>query len=473
MSQEPPPPAGSRHGERGEDGARLPRATGFQAFLVMWSGQLVSLVGSGLTRFALGVWVYEVTGSVTLFTLIFLFGRLPGLLLAPFAGALVDRWDRRWTLFWSDAGAGIATAVLALLLWTGGLEVWHVYVFVGVSSLFDAFQWPAYVASSTLLVPKRHLGRIGGMMQLGQAASGTLAPAPAGLLMVTVGMTGVLLVDFATFLFASLSLLLVRIPRPEASAAGAEGEGPLWRRALYGWSFIRERPGLLGLLGYFALANLVLGVAVVLITPLVLSFAPEDVLGVVLTVANSGFLAGAVVMSAHGGPRRRIHGVLGVGLLFGVGLALAGLRPDPYLIAGALFVAFFAAPIVNGSSQAIWQAKVPPDVQGRVFAVRRLIAQFTAPVAYLAAGPLVDGVFEPLLAPGGALADTVGRVVGVGEGRGIGFLFTVLAVLMALVTLWAYLRPRVRRVEEELPDAVSDRELDGSEPRGAEDPMGT
>lgn len=436
--------------------SRIPGVTGFRAFLVMWSGQLVSLVGSGLTNFALGVWVYQTTGSVTLFSLTFLFFGLPGLLVAPFAGALVDRWDRRWIMLWSDAGAALLTAVLAFLLWIGRLDLWHVYVFSSLSSLFNAFQWPAYIASSTMLTPKRHLGRIGGMMQLGQATASTIAPASAGLLMVSVGMTGVILVDLATFLFAALTLLLVRIPRPKPSAAGAEGEGSLGRRALYGWTFIRARTGLLGLLVYFALVNLILGGAVVLITPLVLSFAEADVLGMVLTVAHSGLLAGAAVMSVHGGPRPRIYGVLGAGLVLGLGVAVAGLRPDPYLISGALFVALFAAPIINGSSQAIWQAKVPPDVQGRVFAVRRLVAQFTAPIAYLAAGPLSDRVFEPLLAPEGALAATVGRVVGVGEGRGIGLLFVVLAALMVLVSLGAYLQPRIRRVEEDLPDAIPD-----------------
>jgi MFS family permease len=428
------------------------RATGFRGFTVVWAGQLVSLVGSGLTRFALGIWVYQATGSVTLFTLIALFSRLPGLVVAPFAGALVDRWDRRWTMLGAGTGAGLLTGGLALLLWADALETWHVYVFVALGSLFEAFHWPAYIASSTLMVPRRHLGRIGGMMQLGQAAAGTLAPAPAGFLLVTVGMTGVVLVNLATFLFAVVSLLLVRIPSPRGDGGP---RSTLWRQALYGWTFIRERPGLLGLLGYFAAVNLVMGMGIVLITPLVLSFATAAVVGVVLTVANAGLFAGAVVMSVHGGPRPRIHGVLAMGLLFGLGLALAGLRADPWLVAGALFAALFAAPIINGSSQAIWQVKVPVDVQGRVFAVRRLIAQITAPVSYLAAGPLADRVFEPLLAAGGPLAGSVGRVLGVGEGRGIGLLFVVLGTLTALISLWGYLQPRVRRVEAELPDTLA------------------
>lgn len=449
-------PAGTSAGEPESPEPGLPRAAGFRAFLLMWAGQLLSLVGSGLTRFAMGVWVYEATGSVTQFALIAVATRVPGLLLSPVAGALADRWDRRWTMLGANVGPALTTAGLAALLWTDGLAVWHVYVFAGFAGLFEAFHWPAYVASSTLLVPRRHLGRIGGMMQIGQALATTLAPAPAGVLLATVGLTGVIVADFATFLLAVCTLFLVRIPRPRASADGREGEGSLWRQTFHGWSFIRSRPGLFGLLIHFAMVNLVLGVMTVLITPMVLSFTTAAVLGVVLTTANSGLLVGALAMSVHGGPRRKIHGILGACFLLGLGVGLAGLRPDPYLIAGSLFVALFGVPIINGCSQALWQSKVPPDLQGRVFGMRRLIATATAPLGFLAAGPLADRVFEPMLQADGALAATAGRVLGVGEGRGIGLLFVLLAVLLTLVSAWGYLKPDVRNVEDDLPDAVPD-----------------
>jgi hypothetical protein len=147
--------------------------------------------------------------------------------------------------------------------------------------------------------------------------------------------------------------------------------------------------------------------------------------------------------------------VLASGLVFGAAMAAVGLRPSAPLIAGGLFVMMLAAPFVNGCSQAIWQSKVPPDIQGRVFAVRRMIGQFTAPIGYLAAGPLADFVFEPLMAEGGALAPTVGALIGVGPGRGIGLIALCLAVLPLLFTLWAWAQAPIRRIEDELPDAVS------------------
>lgn len=432
----------------------MDEARPLRSFGLVWLGQLISLIGSGLTRFALGVWVYERTGSATQFTLIMVFAFLPGLVAAPFAGALVDRWDRRWVMFWSDLGPAVGTLALVLLVRAGALAVWHIYAVVAFASVFNAFQWPAYIASTTLLVPKRHLGRANGMMQFGQAAGEVVAPILAALLLAAVGMAGVILIDLTTFLFAAATLLLVRIPRPPDSAAGRAGRGSLWAEAGYGWTFIRERPGLLGLLLYFALINLVFSIATVLVTPLVLSFASTQVLATVLSASSAGLLAGSVVMTLTGGPRPRIHGVLGFGLLFGAALVFVGLRPSPPLIAGALFVLMLGAPIINGSSQAIWQVKVPPDVQGRVFAVRRLIAQFTAPLGFIGAGALADRVFEPLLAAGGPLAGSVGRVLGVGPGRGIGLIYVTLAILPILASLWGYARPGLRRVERDLPDAI-------------------
>ena len=161
-------------------------------------------------------------------------------------------------------------------------------------------------------------------------------------------------------------------------------------------------------------------------------------------------------MSAWGGPKPRVYGILGFSVLQGVVLFAAGLPPQVVILAAAAFLYFFSLPIINGSSQAIWQSKVAPDVQGRVFAVRRMIAWSSLPLAYLAAGPLADRVFEPLMAVGGPLAGSVGRFVGVGPGRGIGLLYIVLGTVSLLATVVGFLYPRLRRVEVELPDVVVD-----------------
>jgi MFS transporter, DHA3 family, macrolide efflux protein len=442
---------------------------GLRTFLVVWLGQVVSLLGSGLTGFALGVRVYQETGSVTRFALIAFFASLPGLLISPLAGALIDRWDRRLTLLFSDCLAAASTLGLLLLVWSGGvgrLEMWHVYGLMAVGSVANAFQWPAFTAATTLLVPKRHLGRAAGLSQMGVALAQIVSPFTGGLLVTAIGLRGVLAIDLATFGFAALTLLAVRFREPRR-APREEGERrSLWAETGFGWRYLRERPGLLSLLVVFAGTNFSLGMLQALLAPLILSFASAATLGSVLSTAGVGMLAGTVVMSVWGGPKRRIRGIFAGLLAQGVILLLGGFQPSVPLIASAAFVFLFALPILLGCSQAIWQSKVAPEVQGRVFAVRRMVAQSSLPVAYLVAGPLADRVFEPLLAPGGALAGTVGAVIGVGEGRGIGLLFMVLGALVIAGLAAAFANPRLRGVEDELPDAVGDEP--GPEPAGLE-----
>ena len=429
---------------------------GLQTFLLIWFGQLISLTGSGLTGFALGVWVYQRTGSVTQFALISLFTALPGIAFSPIAGALVDRWDRRRAMILSDSGAGLCTLSVALLLLAGRLEVWHIYVAMALSSTFSAFQWPAYSAATTLLVPKQHLGRASGMVQIAEATAQIASPVLAGTLMGVIRIQGVILIDFATFLFAVFTLLVARVPGPETTSEGKAGQGTLLREATYGWTYIRARPGLLGLLLFFAASNFATGIVQVLFTPLVLSFTTVAVLGLLLSIGGLGFLAGSLTMSVWGGPRRRVYGILGSNLLMGAVLFAAGLPPRAWILGVAAFLAFFSLPITNGCSQAIWQSKTAPDVQGRVFAVRRMIAWASLPLAYLIAGPLADQVFEPLLAEGGLLASSVGPIIGVGTGRGIGLLYIILGSTILLATPVAYLYPRLRLVETELPDFIAD-----------------
>ena len=428
-----------------------------QTFVVIWFGQLVSLVGSGLTGFALGVWLYQQTGSVTLFALNALFFTVPQMLFSPFAGALVDRWDRRWAMILSDAGAGLTTLFLALMLFFGQLEFWHVYVATLFNALFGAFQWPAYSAATTLLVPKKHLGRAGGMVQLGEAISQLVAPALAGVLLVTIGLKGVMLIDFVTFAFAVLTLVAVRIPKPETSAQGAASKGSLWKEAAFGWRYIVARPGLLGLLVFFAAINFLWSMVNPLLIPTVLSMTTADVLGYVASFVGVGMLAGTLVMSAWGGPKRRIKGVVGFEMIQSLLVIVMGLRSSVALLASAGAGILFCMPIVNGSSQALWQSKVQTDLQGRVFAVRRMIAMAAAPLGYIFVGPLADRVFEPLMATDGPLAPTVGRIIGTGPGRGNALMFIVIGILSLGVAIAAYLYPRIRLVEDELPDAVPDQ----------------
>lgn len=428
-----------------------------RTFAVIWFGQLISLVGSEMTGFALGVWVFQRTGSVTYFAVIILCATLPSVLAGPFAGALVDRWDRRLAMMLSDSAAALGTLIVALLFLSGRLEIWHICIVTACTSVFTAFQWPAYASVITLLVPKKHLARANSAVQMADGASRVAAPLLGGVAVVALGLGGVLLIDLATFLLAIMTLLAVRVPRPELSREGQEAQGSLWREALFGWSFLRSRPGLLGLLFLFAVVNFGMSFFLVLTTPMVLSFASAEVLGTVLALGSVGMLAGSSVLTAWGGPsRKRVRAIVLFMAALGICMSVMGIRPNAVLIAAGAFGMMFMTPCVNALSQAIWQVKVAPDVQGRVFAIRFMIAQSAMPLGYLLAGPLADRFFEPWMASPSGWSAALGGLIGTGQGRGIGLMLVLMGALTTLSAATVYFYPRLRHLEEELPDLVAE-----------------
>lgn len=428
-------------------------------FHLVWLGQVISLLGTELTNFGLGVWVYQRTGSVTDLTLIFVCASLPGLLLAPFAGVYIDRWPRRRVLALTDIGAALGTVSLLALLLADRLELWCIYLIVGFSAAFLSFQIPAFAATMTLMVPKEGLGRANGLLQLGGSAAQIAGPLLAGALVPLVGLPGLIACDLTTFLIGIGTLFLARIPDPERREAAPAGG--LLEEAAFSFRYLRRRPGLLGLLAFFALLNLLLAMSQVLTTPLVLARGTATQLGMVLATGGAGLLAGSLVMSVWGGPVRRMTGILAASPALGLACLVMGAAGSIPAVAAGIFLLGFVVPIINGCDQALWQTKVEPELQGRVFGTRQLLEQITVPLSYLAAGPLADRVFEPLLAPGGRLAGSVGRFLGVGPGRGIGLQFVTMGLLLIVATLCSLSSSKLRSVEEEIPDAVPETEAPG------------
>ncbi|MGD0611220.1 MAG: MFS transporter [Anaerolineales bacterium] len=426
---------------------------GMRAFFTVWAGQLVSLIGSQLTGFALGVWVYELTRSVLMLALTQIAIGAPYVLLSPLAGVLVDRWNRRIVMIISDFGAGLAVLSAAVLYITGQLRPWMVIPINLWMASFNSLMWPAYTASVTLLVPKSQYGRANGFVQLGEAIPQIAGPALAGMLYVVIHVGNMALIDFGTYLFSVvLMLLFVRIPDPPRTEAGLKAKGSVWREMRFGWEYIMARSGLLALLLFFLATNFLTGVMQPLLTPLILDNWKADVLGYLSTIMGVGMLVGTLVMSAWGGGKRKVFTLLGGGMLCALFLTGAGLRASIPLLAVCGFGFMFSTPFMNASSQAIWQSKVAADVQGRVFAVRRAIAWSSQIVAPLLAAPLADYLFKPGMASGGILVPVLGPIFGVGASRGVGTLISLLGFLMIIVTLVAFSSRRIREVETDLPD---------------------
>ncbi|HLO31316.1 MAG TPA: MFS transporter [Anaerolineales bacterium] len=429
---------------------------GLRAFLVIWIGQLVSLVGSQLTAFALGVWVYDQTRSVLLLAITQIAFSMPQVFLSPLAGVLADRWDRRTVMILSDFGAGLAVLSAALLYLTDHLQPWMVIPLNIWMASFTVLMWPAYTASVTLLVPKEQYGRANGFVQLGEALTQVAGPALAGVLYVSIRLGNMALIDFVTYLFSVLLLVLfVRIPRPLQTEDGRRAAGSVWQEIRFGWEYITARKGLFSLLLYFLALNFLTGVMGPLFTPMILDNWQPNVLGYLSTIMGVGMLVGTLVMSAWGGGNRKVYTLLGSGLIGSIFLSAVGFRLSIPLLAVCGFGFMFTLPLMNASSQAIWQAKVAPDVQGRVFAVRRTIAWSSQIVAPLLAAPLADYVFKPAMSEGGGLAPLLGLIVGVGANHGIGVLISFLGLLSMIVCIVALLNRSIRNVEIDLPDHVT------------------
>lgn len=429
----------------------------FSSFTVMWFGQVLSVIGSNLTGFALSVWVYQQTGSVTKFSIVVLFTVLPGLIITPLAGTLVDRWNRRWLMIASNLWAALSTLGVASLFFLGIQRLWQICFLAAAFSMSSAVISPAFTASISLLVPKRHLGRASGMMQFGEAAAQIVGPLLGGFLVLTISIYGVLLVDVITYAIAITTLLIVKTPKLTTQPREKDANQSLLREAAAGWSYIMQRPGLFGLLFFLGVTNFTATMSNLLITPLVLSFANAAIYGTLISVMGAGLVAGSIVMTIWGGPKRRIYGVFAYGFLLGITQIVEGLRPQAWLIGIGLFVGGFIAPVANACIIPILQTKTLPEIQGRVFAAIRLISWCAIPVAYLIAGPLADKVFKPLLSETGPLAGSVGKVIGVGPGRGIGLLLILLGIGSILMTFRAYFHPRLFNIEVDVPDALPDK----------------
>jgi len=437
------------------------RPTGMLAFTMVWIGQAVSLFGSAMTWFAFTVWAWEVSGQATALSLVTFFSLGPTVLFSPIAGALVDRWNRKRVMMLSDLAAGLSTIAVLLLYASHSLQIWHVYVAAAFTGVFQAFQFPAYSASITMMVPKEQYTRAESMVWLAQSAATVFAPLLAVPLLNVIGIVGVMSIDVITFVAAVGALLFVHIPQPATTQAGQQSQGSLWQESLYGFRYILTRRSLWGLQMVFFFCNLLDAIVFVALPVMILARTGDElVLGSVKSAGALGGIAGGIALGVWGGPKRRIHGVLvGWALTNLLGALPMGLGNTLAMWAGASFLSAFFTPLINGSDQAIWQAKVAPDLQGRVFATRLMLSQLPIPVAMVLGGVLADRVFEPAMQAEGSLVTLFGGLVGTGPGAGMGLMLVLCGLLGVAVGLGGYAVRAVRDIEGILPDYDSAKEM--------------
>lgn len=367
-------------------------------FFTIWTGQAISQLGSQMVSFAIIWYLTKQTGSATVLSMASLFGILPAVILAPFAGTFVDRNNRKWIMIFSDLLIGLTRLFGVFLFATGRIQVWHIYLMIFLGSAAGAFQSPANSASSALMVPKKELSRVSGMNQVLNGAL-NIVGAPLGALLMSVTTIPVILViDFATMLLAVIPLFFIPIPQPETKkdANGSEVKNSFFVDLKEGFQFIMTWPGLCMLILVVMMVNFIISPAMNLLPLLVNQhFGGTEVdLALFNSVFGVGMLVGGIILSAWGGFKKRILTAY-MGLVFaGIGLGAIGVIPPTGFYIAIAFSGLSAImfPLINGTFHAVLQASIPPEIQGRVTSLIGFGSMLAIPIGTAIAGPVSDAI---------------------------------------------------------------------------------
>lgn len=429
---------------------------GMHIFTLVWFGQFISIMGTAMTRFALMIWAYDQIGKATTTALLGFSSFLPYILLSPFAGALVDRYDRKKIMILSDLGAGMMTVIIFIMLISGNLQVWHLYLAEAMAGAFEAFQLPAYSSAITMLIPKDQYSRASGMRSFSNYASQVLSPILGGFLVLQIGIKGVMLIDIATFLCAVGTLMVVFIPNPIIQKENNEDESSLFKDMKFGYSYLRERKGLIMLMMLYVGMNFLSSLTYFGILPaMILARTGSDrmILASIQSALGIGGVIGSLIVSAWKGSPKKVYTIVIAGLSsFFLGDIFLAIGRTHYVWIGAAFLSSVFLPFMTSAYFSLWQSKVEPGIQGRVFATRDMLQLACMPLGFALGGVLADYVFEPAMAAGGSLHNTFSWLLGSGSGTGMALMFLFTGITGSLICLSGLFNRRLRNLERDIPD---------------------
>jgi amino acid adenylation domain-containing protein len=420
-------------------------------FLVVF-GQFISIMGSSLSGFAMGIWVYQKTGSVMNFATVLLIQRLPEIIMLPLAGALVDKWDRRKIMLTANIIASIGTLFLFTMQFTHNFQIWNIYLFTLITSITGAFHRPAYQSSIAQLVPKRYLGNANGLIQLSNSFGNVIAPILGGVLIIIIKLDGIILLDFISFAVAFVTLVFAKFPKRMVLGL----EEPIIKAIVGGFKFIFHRKSFVIMVIFFFIANIFLGIGNVLITPLVLSFSNSASLGIIVSLTAFGSIAGGMIMAIWGGFKRRATGMIGFNILMGIAYIIIGFSPNIIFPMIGVFLYGLSLILINAHWQSLIQVKVGLDLQGRFFAINELMARISIPFGFVVGGFISEKIFEPFMKSGLPLSQFVSNIIGSGNGRGIALLIIVVGIIRGLMGIIGLRIKSFRYMEDILPDMSQD-----------------
>lgn len=419
----------------------------FGKFLILWSGEFISAIGSGLTSFGLGVYVFQQTGRASSMALVSLLAFMPSLLLSAVAGVLADRYDRRLLMVLGDGLSGLGLAFILMCILRGQAQLWQICVGVTISSVFSSLLDPAYKATITDLLNEEQYTKASGLVQVAGSAKYLISPIIAGFLLTISDIRLLLIIDICTLLVTVATTLVVR---SGLASKKWEQTKSFMQDFKDGWSAISENRGVLVLVIITSAITFFLGFIQVLSTPLILAFSTSSALGIVETIAASGMLVTSVIigiLSIHRGYVKLLSTSL---LCAGICMMMFGLRENVVLICISGFLFFAMLPFANTSLDFLIRTNIQNSVQGRAWGLISVISQLGYVVAYAISGLLADYIFTPLLLKGGAIAQSVGKIIGTGSGRGTGLLIMIAGMLLCVTSVILYQIKAVRCLEKEV-----------------------
>ncbi|MBU8598130.1 MFS transporter [Shouchella clausii] len=404
---------------------------GLNKFLVLWVGELISNIGTGLTAFALGVYVWLLTQSAVDVAMVEMAALLPMILLAPAAGVLADRFDRRLLMMLGDIVSGFALVVLLVLIINGHIQVWQICVCIGVSSLFSALLNPAYKATITDLLTEEEYAKASGMVGIASSSKFLISPILAGFILAFSTIEVVLIIDILTFAIAVIAIFSIR--KSLAIKPQVKEKLNFFKDLKEGWLIILESKGVLRLIVLVSFLMFYMGMIQVLSKPMLLAITDEKTTGILLTIIACGMLVSSIVIGNGILKKNYVNVMVGSFIVAGVTMAGFGATTSIPVILLSVFLFFASLPFANASIDVLIRKSIDNHKQGRAWGLISLISQVGFVVAFVIGGFLADHVFNPAFAEGGVLAGTVGKIIGTGEARGIGFLI-ILAGLGLIIT---------------------------------------
>jgi MFS transporter, DHA3 family, macrolide efflux protein len=405
----------------------------YSKFLLIWFGQFISVIGTGLSLFALGVYVYQQTNSATNYVFVLMCVFLPPFLLKPYGGVLADRYDRRLMMILGDLGATIGLLYIFFFMWKGNIQIWQIYLGISVSSVFSAFQEPAYKALVTDLLPKEQYAKASGLMQLATSSQYLISPFLAGLLLMLIKIEYIFLIDTSTLIISSAIVIWIR--KVLGKAATTTKKQNFISEFKEGFRAFTENKGVVNLVLTIMMVLFFVGLLQSLLIPMLLNIAVTRDVGIAQSVSASGMILGSLFIGLFGS-KSNYRMMLSLSLfLAGLFFANMGLSTSIIYIASAGFLFFATLPFINTSIEVMIRNNIDNSKQGRVWSIISMVTYFGSILAFAVAGFLADKIFNPLLEINGLLADSVGKFVGVGSARGIALMLVISGAMISVIAL--------------------------------------